>query len=66
MHQNKNKLVEIGRSDSDWSVLYLDKTDGHYWELTYPKSNPHGGGAPILESRTLGEVTGKYKKYVPD
>ncbi|MBU1776740.1 MAG: hypothetical protein KJ899_08875 [Gammaproteobacteria bacterium] len=63
---NKNKLVEVGRSESDWAVLYLDKLDGRYWELTYPSSNQQGGSAPILESRTLGEVTDKYKIFVPD
>jgi hypothetical protein len=66
MHRNKNEFVEVGRSDSDWAVLYLDKSDGRYWELSFPSGCKQGGGAPILESRTLGEVTDKYKKYVPD
>jgi hypothetical protein len=64
MSQNKNVFVEVGRSDSDWAVLYLDKSDGRYWELIYPVSTQHGVGAPILESRSIGEVTDKYKKYV--
>jgi hypothetical protein len=45
----KNELVEIGHSDDGWSVLYLDKKDGRYWELNYPDSNEHGGGAPCLD-----------------
>ena len=59
-------FVEVGRSDSDWAVLYLDKSDGRYWELSFPSGYQQGGGAHILESRTLGEVTDKYKKYVPE
>jgi hypothetical protein len=66
MPQNKYKFVEIGRSDSDWAVLYLDKSDGRYWELIYPVSTQHGVGAPILECRSLGEVTDKYKIHVPE
>jgi hypothetical protein len=66
MPQNKNKFVEVSRSESDWAVLYLDKSDGRYWELSFPCDCQQGGGAPTLESRTLGEVTDKYKKYVPE
>ena len=66
MPQIKNKFVEVGRSESDWAVLYVDKTDGRYWELSFPSGCQQGGGAPILESRTLGEVSGKYKKYVTE
>jgi hypothetical protein len=66
MQDNRNELIEIGRSDSDWAVLYLDKTDGRYWELIYPSSNQHGGGLPSLELRSIGEVTDKYKIFVPE
>lgn len=64
MHQHKSLFVEIGRSDSDWAVLYLDKSDGRYWELIYPVSTQHGVGVPSLELRSLGEITDKYKILV--
>jgi hypothetical protein len=59
-------FVEVGRSDSDWAVLYLDKSDGRYWELIFPVSKQHGEGVPILESRSFGEITDKYKIFVPE
>jgi hypothetical protein len=65
MRRIKNELVEIGRSESDWSILYLDKSDGRYWELNYPISSQLGVGAPNLEQRSLEEVAEKYKVHVP-
>ena len=38
-------LKEIGSSEDGWDVLYVDPSDGRYWELTYPDSGAHGGGA---------------------
>jgi hypothetical protein len=57
----KIELVEIGLADGGWSVLYLDKLDGRYWEKTYPNSGQHGGGAPSLTHLSRSEVTEKYK-----
>lgn len=56
-----NELMEIGHSDDGWSVLYLDKTDGRYWELNYPDSDQHGGGAPCLELLSYDIASNKYK-----
>jgi hypothetical protein len=42
-------LVEVGRPPDGWSVLYKDPDDNRYWQLTYPNSSLHGGGAPRLE-----------------
>ncbi len=57
----KKELVEIGRSDSGWTVLYLDKSDGRFWELTYPNCSENGGGEPSMELLSRGEVTNRYK-----
>ncbi|HEX9391464.1 MAG TPA: Imm27 family immunity protein [Usitatibacteraceae bacterium] len=59
-HLIKNELVEKGRSDDGWSVLYFDKRDGRYWELNYPDSSQHGGGAPNLELLSREDA---FKKY---
>lgn len=59
--QIKKEFVEIGRSDGGWAVLYLDKSDGSFWELTYPNSSDHGGGEPSIELLSQGEVTNKYR-----
>ncbi|KXK34907.1 MULTISPECIES: Imm27 family immunity protein [Nitrosomonas] len=56
-----NKLVEVGRSDDGWSVLYFDKADERYWELSYPESELHGGGAPSLETVSQDAAIKKYK-----
>jgi hypothetical protein len=55
------KFVEIGRADSGWTVLYLDKSDGQYWEKTYPNPEQQGGGAPSLSHLTRNEVAEKCK-----
>jgi hypothetical protein len=66
MQKLRYELVEIGRSDVDWAVLYLDKADGRYWELIYPGCNQQGGAVPSLELRSIGEVTDKYKIFIPE
>ena len=45
----------------DAAVLYLDKSDGSFWELTYPNDSDHGGGEPSIELLSQGEVTNKYR-----
>jgi hypothetical protein len=53
-------LREAGRDSSGWDVLYVDPSDGRYWELIYPDSQLHGGGPPTL--RNLSEAAAR-KKY---
>ena len=48
-HLIANDLVEVGSADGGWSKLYRDPVDGRFWELTYPESEIHGGGAPMLK-----------------
>jgi hypothetical protein len=45
---------------ADGTVLYVDASDGRYWELIYPDSQLHGGGPPTL--RNLSEASAR-KKY---
>ena len=56
----ENELTELGRSDDGWPVLYLDKADGRYWELKYPDSEKHGGGAPCLEVLNNDDADAKF------
>ena len=63
VHINK-ELVEIGRSDCGWTVLYLDKSDGRFWELTYPNCGEHGSGGPSMELLPRSEITNKYKVVI--
>jgi hypothetical protein len=57
----KNGLVELGSAEGGWYVLYFDKSDGRYWEKSYPNSHQHGGGAPSLINLSLDEAVKKYK-----
>ncbi len=54
-------LVRFSSSEDGWSVLYQDKEDGRYWELTYPESELHGGGPPTLTWLSFEEVKKRYK-----
>ena len=48
-------LVRVGSTDDGWTVLYKDPDDGRFWELTYPQSEYHGCGPPVLT--WLSQVT---------
>jgi len=60
-HLVEKELVEVARAEDGWSVLYLDKRDDRYWELSYPDSDQHGGGPPCLESLSRDVALAKYK-----
>lgn len=53
-------LQKLGSDASGWDQLFLDPDDGRYWELTYPDSEQHGGGAPLLKCITENEARAKY------
>jgi hypothetical protein len=54
-------LIEISEDESGWNKLYQDPEDKRYWELSYPESEMHGGGAPLLKSLSLNEAKKKYR-----
>lgn len=57
-----NYLKELAVDESGWEILYQDPYDHRYWELTFPDSEAHGGGAPKLSSVELNEpIKKKYK-----
>lgn len=53
-------LIEISEDDSGWNKLFQDPEDKRYWELSYPESEMHGGGAPLLRNLSLQEAKEKY------
>jgi hypothetical protein len=59
-----NNLREVAVDVSGWDVLYLDRADGRYWELTYPQSEMHGGGPPQLKVISKSDAILKYS--LPD
>lgn len=55
-----NVLLQVATDDSGWLILYKDPRDGRFWELSYPDSGAHGGGAPALKCLNIDEVKRKY------
>ena len=45
----------------DWEILYVDPSDGRYWELTYPQGDLQGGGPPQLQVLSAAEARIKYR-----
>lgn len=41
-------LNELTVDSSGWKKLYIDKSAAEFWILTYPTSDEHGGGQPLL------------------
>jgi hypothetical protein len=61
----KNELQRLASSPQwgDWEILFVDPTDGRYWELTYPQGEMQGGGPPQLQ--VLSEIDA-HRKYPLD
>jgi len=53
-------LRELARSPDGWSALYQDPRDNRLWELTYPQSELHGGGAPRLAVVSPADADSRY------
>lgn len=56
-----HRLTAIATDQSGWFRLYQDPTDLRYWQLSYPDSELHGGGAPMLENIAEAMAQNKYK-----
>jgi hypothetical protein len=56
----KGYLIEVGRDESGWDVLYRDPHDDRLWELIYPHSELQGGGPPQLRNVSLEEADHKF------
>ena len=58
-----SNLKKIKSDNSGWFILYLDEFDNRYWELSYPKSELQGGGAPKLENVDINDniIINKYE-----
>jgi len=54
-------LTRVAVSENGWEKLYRDPADFRLWELTYPQSEMHGGGPPMLRLLSFEEAQKKYK-----
>ena len=59
-HLIENHLVLLGQSVDGWDTLYRDPTDGRLWERSFPESQMHGGGPPLLRMLDHDAATQKY------
>ncbi len=57
-------LERVATANEGWSTLYRDSADGRLWELTYPQSELHGGGPPVLRWVTAEEIRDRYADHV--
>lgn len=56
-----NVIKKVATSEDGWDAVYSDPDDGRYWELIYPSSGAHGGGAPVLRELSTEQAVKKYK-----
>jgi hypothetical protein len=56
----KYQLKKVSTTDGGWTTIYQDIHDGRYWQHSYPQSELHGGGPPMLEHIT--QATLAYQK----
>jgi hypothetical protein len=53
-------LDQLGADETGWNLLYRDRRDGRYWEMTYPQSSLQGGGPPALRLLAMDEVRSRF------
>jgi hypothetical protein len=53
--------IVVATDDSGWETLYQDKFTKELWVCTFPDSNLHGGGLPVLTLLCESEVKTKFQ-----
>ncbi|MEP5760859.1 MAG: Imm27 family immunity protein [Litoreibacter sp.] len=56
----REDLRHVASCDEGWDRLLLDPVDDTYWELTFPRSEIHGGGPKLLSPVSLDLAQAKY------
>jgi hypothetical protein len=56
----ETNCIKITTDESGWEVLYKEKPSNKYWVLTYPNSEVHGGGEPLVSPLPNEEVKLKF------
>ncbi|WP_226946839.1 Imm27 family immunity protein [Rhizorhabdus phycosphaerae] len=54
------QLEAVAAREAGWTTLYRDPRDGRLWEHSYPKSEMHGGGPPMLQFIDETAFTDRY------
>ncbi len=50
-------LRQVAKSNDGWETFYQDQGDGRYWALSYPQSQMHGGGPPLLRLVDVDKIS---------
>ncbi len=45
-----NELDVVRTAEEGWTIIYRHRQTGQLWELSYPRSEMHGGGPRRLRS----------------
>jgi hypothetical protein len=56
----QSELKRLASAAGGWEVLFRDPNDGRYWELSFPRSEMHGGGPKMLRLVGVTEAAQKY------
>ncbi len=56
----EENCIKVTTNDSGWEILYKEKSSNKYWELTYPNSEVHGGGEPLVSPVAIEDVKLKF------
>jgi len=65
-HLIEGHFILVGERSGHWVRLYLDPTNGFYWEHSYPHSGMHGGGPAALRQLSQKEVQDLYGRLPTD
>lgn len=53
-------LQQVAVSPDGWGRLFVDSNDQRLWELSFPESEMHGGGPPMLKVVSIESAKEKY------
>ena len=53
--------IEVATDDSGWETLYQNKASKEFWVRTFPDSQLHGGGLPLLTMLSETEARKRFK-----
>jgi len=45
----RSHLTHVKTNDDTWRSLFVCRETGTYWRESFPTSEAHGGGPPVLE-----------------
>ena len=56
----KENCIQVTTDDTGWEILFRVKGSEEYWVKTYPDSENHGGGEPLLATISINDAKAKF------